>query len=172
MGTQGQDPQCPHEAAGASWRAGRPGTRADPVPPLAPRRAQEEPPVTMWRGWARFLLPSVREGLTRQRLEKGLSPPPWSPHGVGGQGKAGVPSCLPASGWSAGGPRGGPSGWGPHSFRPKLTLRNPSGLANRQGGLSTSQVQEQTRTRGRGSGIGRGCDSVLHLEGLLLQRLR
>ena len=121
-------------------------------------------------GWARVSSSPACGGAHQAELRH-YPPPPWSPRCRGSKGKAGVPKLFASVQMaSRGGPVGGPLGWGAPRPPPKADFeRNPTGPGrpDRQGGLSASRAQEQTRTRG-GGGAG---THVLHLEGLLLQRL-
>ena len=98
---------------------------------------------------------------------------PYSPHRVrGAKAKWGSPSCLPASGWSAEvGLWEAHQDGGPHSLHPKLTLgETPWVLADPMGRVGSWPHRSRSRP---GPGVGRGgCGThILHLEGLLLQRL-
>lgn len=162
VGLRARTPQCPHEAAGTSWRVGHPGTQCGPCAPLGASQGHRRDAVTMWPGWARVSSSPACGGAHQAELGH-YPPPPWSPRRRGSRGKAGVPSCLPASGWSAEADL-----WeahqdgGPYSFHPKLTLREtPWVLADLTGRVGSLLHRSRSRPGpgAGGRGVGRGWDS-------------
>ena len=171
MGRRARTPRCPHEASGtcrpetSPSESGHPGTQCGPCAPLGASQGDR-------RGRVAVFPPPQRVALLA-RQKPGTVLHPHSPHRVrGAKAKWGSPSCLPASGWSA-----EVGLWevhqdgGPHSLRPKLTLgETPWVLADPMGRVGSRLHRSRSRP---GPGVGRGgCGThILHLEGLLLQRL-